>query len=273
MGVFASREPVGKGHDAKTWLHEAQNRPPPPDVDVPLDKVLAAHAAVPRTGTTQRLVVLSLGGSFCPVHREHVRVLERAKRALEARDADVSVLCGFLVPTSDAYLRRKLGDAAMPLAARVALCRAATAARADADVFPHGWANAFSAGDVIARVASARLGARVDAVPVYGADFAERAHSWRQLTDVHVCVGRPGHTAAVRRELAAHNAEAERVGAPASGLIVVDDELDDISSTRVRALVARRAWAELAESGDLPDAVLTGLRAVSEENDNDNEND
>ena len=101
------------------------------------------------------------------------------------------------MPTSDSYLRRKLGAEALPLAARVEMCQRALA-DSPWDVFSHGWANAFSAGEVVARAARARLGVEVVAVPCYGADFAERSHA-ASGEERHVCVGRPGHTAAVRR--------------------------------------------------------------------------
>ena len=172
------------------------------------------------------------------------------------------VLGGFLVPTSDSYLRRKLGAEALPLAARVEMCQRALA-DSPWDVFSHGWANAFSAGEAIVRAARARLGVEVVAVPCYGADFAERSHA-ASGEERHVCVGRPGHTAAVRRALAEHDADARRRGARASGLIVVDDELDDISSTKVRALVRERRWDELERSGDVHVEVVACLRSMAD---------
>ena len=293
MGLLHSREVAEPKHDAKTWAREAQiRRAPPPAVEVPLEKIERAFSAAgAAAGSTARFVVLALGGSFCPLHREHARVLAAARRELERR-GEVScrragvlggrcresfenrflssflspsqvVLGGFLVPTSDSYLRRKLGDAeALPLADRVEMCRRALA-DGPWDVFAHGWANAFSAGEAIARAARARLGVEVVAVPCYGADLAERSHAWATSgEELHVCVGRPGHTAAVRRELARHNADARRRGAPESGLVVVEGELDDVSSTKVRALVRARKWGELERSGDVHAEVVACLRAM-----------
>ena len=100
-------------------------------------------------------------------------------------------------------------------------------------------------------------------MPCYGADLAERSHAWATSgEELHVCVGRPGHTAAVRRELARHNADARRRGAPESGLVVVEGELDDVSSTKVRALVRERKWGELERSGDVHAEVVACLRAM-----------
>lgn len=87
MGLLHSREVAEPKHDAKTWAREAQiRRAPPPAVEVPLEKIERAFSAAgAAAGSTARFVVLALGGSFCPLHREHARVLAAARRELERR--------------------------------------------------------------------------------------------------------------------------------------------------------------------------------------------
>ena len=56
--------------------------------------------------------------------------------------------------------------------------------------------------------------------------------------------------------------DSRRRGAPESGLVVVEGELDDVSSTKVRALVRARKWGELERSGDVHAEVVACLRAM-----------
>lgn len=65
-------------------------------------------------------VVLSLGGALNPPHLGHVAMMERAKRIAEAQG--LTVLGGYLSPSSDGYVRGKRDDWAAPLDLRAAMC-------------------------------------------------------------------------------------------------------------------------------------------------------
>ena len=68
-----------------------------------------------------KLAVVVLPGALNPCHTQHVRSLELARRALEKQG--VRVVMGFLQPSSDAYLRRKVGaEFAIALEDRVHMC-------------------------------------------------------------------------------------------------------------------------------------------------------
>mmetsp|Transcript_29811 Transcript_29811/g.35150 ORF Transcript_29811/g.35150 Transcript_29811/m.35150 type:complete len:380 (+) Transcript_29811:310-1449(+) len=64
--------------------------------------------------------VLVLPGSFNPVHKGHLECLEIAKAHLQAQG--VSVIGGFLQPSSDSYVSQKLGAEAMSFNERVEVC-------------------------------------------------------------------------------------------------------------------------------------------------------
>ena len=62
-----------------------------------------------REGSAKKPVVLMTSGSFAPPHRMHIELLEVSKKWLEARGKEV-VVGGFVCPSSDSYVKRKLGD-------------------------------------------------------------------------------------------------------------------------------------------------------------------
>ncbi|HEU4534713.1 MAG TPA: hypothetical protein VFS00_11370, partial [Polyangiaceae bacterium] len=69
------------------------------------------------------LAVLVTTGSFCPVHRGHLAMMERAREALAARGR--RVLAGWLSVSHDEYVLAKCGPDAPPATHRLALCEAA----------------------------------------------------------------------------------------------------------------------------------------------------
>src|SRR5215470_5225420 len=71
----------------------------------------------------RRAGFLVLSGSFNPVHTQHVRILEEARRHFER--AGWLVIAGFLAPSSDEYVWSKLGPNALDLQDRRTLCELA----------------------------------------------------------------------------------------------------------------------------------------------------
>lgn len=69
------------------------------------------------------LIFLIMSGSFNPIHSFHIEVFESAKSFFEKKNK--TVLGGFIAPSSDEYLKDKLGKNAMPLSDRIACCKLA----------------------------------------------------------------------------------------------------------------------------------------------------
>jgi len=74
--------------------------------------------------------VLLSTGSFCPVHRGHLRMMELAKNELERRGA--VVLGGYLSPSHDRYVQMKCGALNPGAAHRVRMCEEALAHEVEA---------------------------------------------------------------------------------------------------------------------------------------------
>ena len=165
------------------------------------------------------------------------------------------VLGGFLVPTSDSYLRRKLGDAeALPLADRVEMCRRALA-DGPWDV---------SLGQRVparARRSRARARARLRVEVVAVRDLGAARPRWATSGEAPRVRRAAGHTAAVRARLA--GARDARAAAPESGLVVVEGS-STTSRRRKCAAVRARKWGELERSGDVHVEVVACLRSMAD---------
>jgi nicotinic acid mononucleotide adenylyltransferase len=85
---------------------------------------------------SNRLAFLVLPGSFSPVHSRHLPALEIAREIMA--NSGWHVIGGFLAPSDDDYVRRKVGDDSWPFARRLELCRLATDDSSWVDVAP--WA-------------------------------------------------------------------------------------------------------------------------------------
>jgi nicotinate (nicotinamide) nucleotide adenylyltransferase len=92
----------------------------------------------------QRKVFLMLGGSFNPVHKEHIQIMEIARRHCE-KHLNLFVVAGFLGVSSAYHVKRKLGSSsAITLKHRNKMCELAVENNEWISVCPYGWANATS---------------------------------------------------------------------------------------------------------------------------------
>ena len=84
------------------------------------DRIKQANAECPE----KLKVVLLITGSMCPVHRMHLNALKTAGDYLE-KHYGYHVLGGFISPSSDSYVNRKLGEKAIPFVDRAKMCHLA----------------------------------------------------------------------------------------------------------------------------------------------------
>jgi nicotinic acid mononucleotide adenylyltransferase len=73
----------------------------------------------------KRLVVLLTTGSFCPIHKSHIEMMELAKKELE--QLGYAVLGGYLSPSHDSYVSVKCKQQTLSASHRVRLCEEVTA--------------------------------------------------------------------------------------------------------------------------------------------------
>lgn len=145
----------------------------------------------------QPIVVLLTTGGFCPVHDGHIKMMEIARAALEARGC--LVLGGYLAPDHDAYTLRKVGDEASSAMQRLRLLEERLM---NSDwLMADGWASLgverdLNFTDIISRmerylarhVPSSR---KIEVAYVFGGDNARFARAFIEHGRC-VCVLRPG---------------------------------------------------------------------------------
>ena len=126
-------------------------------------------------------VILVLGGSFNPVHRMHVHGFNIAKKHFEEKKQNFKVVGGFLVPSSDNYVKRKLGTKAMKLEHRSKMIELATK--------DSNWIECCGLGIEVASMAGGliklELNKRdpkfesIEIFNIFGSDLVLRSRLWR----------------------------------------------------------------------------------------------
>jgi len=224
----------------------------------------------------RRICFLTLSGSFNPVHRQHLRILALARKDLT--DLGWTVVGGFLAPSTDTYVRSKLGKDALPVGTRIRLCELAVNENLD-------WASVCQKGEAYSVRACSGVKAEIESgcrdilndrevtgIEVMGSDTAARVFR-RLLADEHREFGyREVVYCLLRRdqEGAADSLAVERTFRPAAERLGIELVLSEatperaapmlISSTAIRKMLADRDWETLRGTGWLPDSVFSALR-------------
>jgi nicotinate-nucleotide adenylyltransferase len=184
----------------------------------------------------RRAVALVFNGTFCPIHNNHLRLLETARRHLE----DVLgwyVVGGWLMVTHDDSCRDKLGSAFVPARQRARMCELAVEDGGWLMVDRFQFSQAANPGAAqskrrLERLLREKVGPDLAVLNVCGTDLLPRLR--REFPIGVVCVvNRPPEY-----DLDAYLAS-EAVG-PHAGRIIVVRDLDSpaLSSTQVRERIA-----------------------------------
>ena len=182
-------------------------------------------------------VVLVTTGSFCPIHRGHVEMMELARAAIESQG--MAVLGGYISVSHDAYVVAKCGPTTPTAAHRLAMCEAAVADSEWLMVDP--WEalcrdRPVNFTDVIRRLegylsAHLRLHRAVEVVYVFGSDNADFSLTFAGRGRC-VCVPRPGEQAFQTSQASLRDHPALR-GIPR--ILLSERPAPALASTQVRA--------------------------------------
>lgn len=183
----------------------------------------------PPPGT--KLTVVISSGAHAPVHLAHVTMFEKAKAVLEATPHSELIVGGFVAPSSDSYVRMKLGKFHIPLWMRATMVQMATRESNWITGVNWGWANGPAvAHNIEHALSSAFQEFKWTAREIHGADVAIKHGFYEDCNYPIVILGRPGHTAELKQLIAGARH-------PNSKMVIIDGELEDISSTAVREAV------------------------------------
>jgi hypothetical protein len=244
----------------------------------PLSKV-ESRLGVRPVNSDAPLAFIVLSGAFNPVHTQHVAALHLVRAHCERRGW--FVIGGFLAPSSDQYVRGKLGPTAMPLDMRITLCERATADSNWISVWPEGELSGYRVAfrirqRLLALSSEVSRENEIYGIEVMGSETAIRilepiADEWRSERMAGIepwfhdrvvcCLVRPGGDHAGDAEhLTAKIAPA--ITAAGVQLMLVDTEpgsLHDVSSEEIRSLISASNWEELRNGEYLHPRVLDAL--------------
>ncbi|MCE8162906.1 MAG: hypothetical protein I3273_00910 [Candidatus Moeniiplasma glomeromycotorum] len=92
-------------------------------MNTPIKKILTNLSTLKSQSSSKQPVALVLGGTFNPVHKQHIDTLEIAKRGIEKQYANIQAVAGYISPCSDSYVKRKLGDEAISADQRIEMIK------------------------------------------------------------------------------------------------------------------------------------------------------
>ena len=170
------------------------------------------------------LIVLIESGSLAPPHKMHLGLMEMTKKHIEQNYNNKKVVGGYLIPSSDRYVKRKLKNDFIPLAHRVNMTKLLIKQSGWLECLDWGNAN----GEEIKKILEIILKKKfpeynIKCILVFGIDFYFKYK--HKLEDEHICIFRPGYDINKIKEIYPKN------------LILIEGSNEDISSTKLRKAI------------------------------------
>ena len=212
------------------------------------------------------VVIVLLSGSFNPVHSGHVDVLELSKKFLEEKHKK-QVVCGYLAPSSDSYVKGKLKEFAMPLTHRNQMCREASKHSDWIDVCEFGMASASKTLEIVKTILQNEVPPNVKIIgcELFGADHAAKYALWRRVGEqICVCTPREPHTQQVRENL--KSMKDQNANSRVLLLEPPDNyQLKSVSSTAIRdAMMKSKGLKEFVGIGHMDADVVSYIEKMGQ---------
>ena len=175
------------------------------------------------------LIILIESGALAPPHRMHVGLMEKVKTYFENSDNNKKVVGGFIIPSSDTYVRHKLKKDFIPLKHRVNMTNILIK---NSDwLVCLDWDMAY--GEEIKICIDKIIKKKfpeytIKSYLVFGIDFYTRYKGRMELKSEQVCIYRPGFDLNEAKTLYPKN------------LIFVEGNDEDISSTQIRKAIREK---------------------------------
>ena len=167
------------------------------------------------------LIILIESGALAPPHRMHIGLMELVKKFFESSDDNKKVVGGFIVPSSDNYVKHKLRKDFIPLKHRVNITKILIQKNDWLECLDWDMAYGEEIKICIDKIIKNKFPEyKIKSYLVFGIDFYMR--SLINLKSEQVCIYRPGYDLNAAKERYTNN------------LIFVEGNNEDISSTQIR---------------------------------------
>ena len=172
----------------------------------------------------EELIILIESGSLAPPHKMHIGLMEITKKYIEEKDKNKKVIGGYLIPSSDSYVRYKLGKDFIPLIHRVNMSKLYIKDSDWLEVLDWGLAYGEEIKICLQKIINKTFPKyNIKCVLVFGIDYYLKNRI--NLKDTHICIFRPGYDIDKVKILYPQN------------LIFVEGKDVDINSTSIRKAI------------------------------------
>ena len=170
------------------------------------------------------LIILIESGSLAPPHRMHVKLMEIVKKYFEENDKNKKVIGGFIIPSSDHYVKHKLKHDFIPLKHRVAMTKILIKNSDWLECLDWNMAYGEEIKTCIDLIIKNKFpNYNIKSYLVFGIDYYIRVRI--HLISEQVCIYRPGFDLETVKKMYPE------------GLIFVEGNSEDISSTQIRKAI------------------------------------
>ena len=170
------------------------------------------------------LIILIESGALAPPHRMHIGIMELVKKYFEENDNNKKIIGGFIIPSSDNYVKHKLKKDFIPLKHRVNMTKILIKNNDWLECLDWDMAYGEEIKICIDKIIKNKFPEyNIKSYLVFGVDFYIRCHM--HLKSEQICIYRPGYDLEMAKKMYPEN------------LIFIEGNNQDISSTQIRKAI------------------------------------
>ena len=182
---------------------------------------------IKKCNKNNELVVLIESGALAPPHKMHIGLMEKTKKFIEENNKKAKVICGFVIPSSDQYVKYKLKEDFINLNHRVNMTKLMVKDSEWLEYLDWGFSYGEEIKDLLDRIIKKEFPKyKIKSYLVFGIDYYMRQKM--PLNNEHICIYRPGYDIDKAKEMYPNN------------LIFIEGKDEDISSTLLRKAIREK---------------------------------
>ena len=182
---------------------------------------------IKKCNKNNELVVLIESGALAPPHKMHIGLMEKTKKFIEENNKNAKVIGGFVIPSSDRYVKYKLKEDFINLEHRVNMTKLMVKDSEWLEYLDWGFAYGEEIKDILDRIIKKEFPKNnIKSYLVFGIDYYMRHRI--PLNNEHICIYRPGYDINKAKEMYPNN------------LIFIEGNEEDVSSTLLRKAIREK---------------------------------